>query len=119
MFIGRNRDDLRVGHTHLRLERRKVEVLLVLFRAVVAARKREDQRIVALKLAERTNDVRVVGQLVVGKRAAGCDVGAHCWLPFQVAMDGVRGSDAQRMTTTGSFDLCRTPSATLPRSALA
>jgi hypothetical protein len=49
----------------------------VLLRAVVAAREREDQGIVALQLAEPPGDTRVVGQLVVRERAAGRDVEAH------------------------------------------
>ena len=77
VLVGRDRDDLGVGHGDLRVERGELEVLLVLLRAVVAAREREDQRVVALELAEPPGDVRVVGQLVVGERAAGGDVGAH------------------------------------------
>src|SRR5436305_15089777 len=56
---------------------RELEVLVVLLRAVVAAREREDHRVVALDLAEGARDPVVVGQLVVGERGAGDDVGAH------------------------------------------
>src|SRR6476620_2614003 len=52
-------------------------MLLVLFRAVVAAGEREDQRVVALQLAEPAHGIRVVGQLVVGKDAARHNVGTH------------------------------------------
>ena len=52
MLVGRDRGDLRVGDGDLRIERGELEVLLVLLRAVVAAREREDQGIVALQLAE-------------------------------------------------------------------
>ena len=52
-------------------------MLLVLLGAVVAAREREDQRVVALQLAEPPHGVRVVGQLVVGKDASGHDVGTY------------------------------------------
>ena len=52
MGVGRDRDDLRVGHRDLRVESGELQVLLVLLRAVVAAREREDQGIVALQLAE-------------------------------------------------------------------
>ena len=83
VLVGRDRDDLRVGHGDLRLERRQLEVLLVLLRAVVAAREREDHRIGALQLAELARGVGVIGQLVVGERAAGCDVGAHGTSPFR------------------------------------
>ena len=44
VVVGRDRGDLRVGHGDLRIERGELEVLLVLLRAVVAAREREDQR---------------------------------------------------------------------------
>ena len=77
MVVGRDRGDLGVGHGDLRVERGELQMLLVLLRAVVAAREREDQRVVALQLAELARRVRVVGQLVVGKRAAGHDVGTH------------------------------------------
>ena len=52
-------------------------MLLVLLRAVVAAREREDQGVVALQLAELARHFRVIGQLVVGNDAAGNDVRAH------------------------------------------
>ena len=44
--------DRSIGNGDLRIERGELEVLLVLLRAVVAAREREDQGIVALQLAE-------------------------------------------------------------------
>jgi hypothetical protein len=56
MSIGRDRDRLGVGHGDLRIERGELEVLLVLLRAVVAAREHEDQGIVALQLAEPSGD---------------------------------------------------------------
>src|SRR3954449_5294137 len=77
MGVGGDRGDLRVGHGNLGIEGGELEVLLVLLRAVVAAREREDQRIVALELAEPARRSRVIGQLVVREHAAGCDVGAH------------------------------------------
>src|SRR5215475_6364855 len=40
-------------------------MLLVLLWAIVATRKRKDQRIVALKLAELTQCASVIGQLVI------------------------------------------------------
>ena len=55
--VGRDRGDLRVGDGDLRIERGELEVLLVLLRAVVAARERQDQRVVALQLAEPARDV--------------------------------------------------------------
>jgi len=56
-------------------------MLLMLLRAVVAAREREDQRVIALKLAELAQCTRVIGQLVVGKGASGHDVRPHSWIP--------------------------------------
>ena len=38
-------------------------MLLVLFRAVVAAREREDQRVISLEVAELAQRARMVGQL--------------------------------------------------------
>ena len=52
-------------------------MLLVLLRAVVAARERQDHRVLALELAEPAGDVLVVGQFVVGERAARDNVSAH------------------------------------------
>src|SRR6185312_7251506 len=58
-------------------------MLLVLFRAIVAAGEREDQRVVALQLAEPAHGIGVVGQLVVGKDPARHDVGTHSRLLLQ------------------------------------
>src|SRR5215212_9769071 len=52
-------------------------MLLVLLGAVVPAGKREYERVVALQLAEAATDVGVVWEVVVRKRAARDDVGAH------------------------------------------
>ena len=49
----------------------------MLLGAVVPAREREDQGVLALDLAELSREVLVVGQLVVGEGAAGGDVAAH------------------------------------------
>jgi hypothetical protein len=50
VLVGRDGGDLGVGDRDLRVERGQLEMLLVLLRAVVAARKSEDQRVVALDL---------------------------------------------------------------------
>ena len=71
VVIGRDRRDLRVGDGDLRIERGELQMLLMLLGAEVAAGEREDQRVVALYLAEPAHGVRVVGQLVVGEHAAG------------------------------------------------
>src|SRR4029453_205228 len=57
-------------------------MLLVLFRAVMTARECEDQRGVALQLAEPPHGFSVIGELVVGKEGAGDDVGTHCQAPL-------------------------------------
>src|SRR5215203_4734122 len=82
MLVGRDRGDLGVGDGDLRIVGGELEVLLVLLGAVVATREREDQGIVALKLAEPPGDVRMIGQLVVRERAAGRDAGAHRGSPL-------------------------------------
>jgi hypothetical protein len=61
VVVGRDGDHLGVGHRDLRVERRELEVLLVLFRSEVAAREHYDQGIVALQLTERAADLLVVG----------------------------------------------------------
>jgi hypothetical protein len=61
MLVGRDRRDLGVRHRDLGVERGELEVLLVLLRAVVAAREGEDHRIVALQLAQLARRVLVVG----------------------------------------------------------
>ena len=48
VVVRRDRGDLRVGDGDLRIERGELQMLLVLLRALVAAREREDQRVVAL-----------------------------------------------------------------------
>ena len=61
MLVGRDRRHLGVGDGDFRIEGGQFEVLLVLLRAVVAARESEDQRIVALQLTEPARDVLGVG----------------------------------------------------------
>ena len=77
MVVGSDGGDLRVGHRDLGVVGRQLEVLLVLFRAVVAARQGEDQRITALKLAERTHRAGVVRKSVIREDAARADVRTH------------------------------------------
>ena len=60
VLVGRDRDDLRVGDGDLRTGRRQLEMLLVLLRAVVAAREGEDHRVAALELAEAADGLGVV-----------------------------------------------------------
>ena len=55
----------------------QLKVLLVLFRAVVAAGQGEDQRIAALKLAERTHRAGVIRERVIREGAARSDVRTH------------------------------------------
>jgi hypothetical protein len=48
VIVGSDRSNLGVRHRDLWVERGEFQMLLVLLWAIVAARKREDQRIVAL-----------------------------------------------------------------------
>src|SRR5258705_3328258 len=81
VVVGGDRDNLSVRHGDLRVERREFQMLLVLLWTVVAAREREDQRIIALQLAELARIARVIGQLVVGKNASRHNVRTHDWTP--------------------------------------
>ena len=62
----------------------------MVLRAEVTAREHEDHRVVPLQLAELAPRLGVVGQLVVGKRPAGCDVSAHRVLLFRFGCTGQR-----------------------------
>src|SRR5271168_550159 len=95
VVVGADRDDLRVRDGDLRIERGELQVLLVLFWAVVAAREGEDQRILTLQLAQRALGVRVIWQLVVGKRASRHDVRAHGRTQF-AACAGTASTSAKR-----------------------
>src|SRR5690348_1282003 len=79
VVVGGDRCDLGVGYRDLRIERGKFQMLLVLFRAIVAAREREDQRVLALYLAELTLRARVIGQFVVGENGSGHNLRTHSW----------------------------------------
>jgi hypothetical protein len=61
VVIRGNRDDLGIRHSDLRIKLGKFPVLLVFFRAVMAARKRQDQGISALEFANATGYARVIG----------------------------------------------------------
>src|SRR5258708_39158991 len=82
MVIGGDRDNLGISHSDLRIKRGKLQMLLVLFRAVVAARKCQDQRIVALQFAEPARCSRVIGQLIVRENGSGYEVVSHDGTPF-------------------------------------
>jgi len=77
MVVGDDRGDLGAGHRDLGVAGRQLEVLLVLFRAVVAARQGEDQRIAALKLAQPAHRAGMVRDSVTGEGAARDDAGTH------------------------------------------
>ena len=81
VVIGGDRGNLGVCHCDLRIKRGKVQMLLVFFRAVVAARERQDQGIIALEFAESARCARVIGQLIVRKNPSGYEVRAHDWIP--------------------------------------
>jgi hypothetical protein len=57
-------------------------MLLVFLRAVMAARKRQDQGVSALEFAKPPRYTRVIGQLIVRKNGSGYEVKAHDRIPF-------------------------------------
>ena len=61
VVVGGDRGNLGVCHSNLRIKCGKIQVLLVFLRAVVAARKRQDQGIIALEFAEFARYARVIG----------------------------------------------------------
>jgi hypothetical protein len=77
MVIGGDRDNPGISNSDLRKKRGKLQMLLVLFRAVVAAGKCEDQGIIALQFAEPARCARVIGQLIVRKNGSGYKVISH------------------------------------------
>src|SRR6202008_4120812 len=81
MVVGGDGRDLGVRHSDFRVERGELQMLLVFLRAIVSARKREDQRVIALQFAEPALCICVVGQLVVRENPSGHDVRAHGWTP--------------------------------------
>ena len=74
VIVGGDRGDLGIRHGNLRVERGELQMLLVLLRAVVAARERENQRVVALDFAEFALCARVIWQFVVGENSSGYDI---------------------------------------------
>src|SRR5258708_704480 len=85
VVIGGDRGDLGVCHSDLRIKRGKIQMLLVLFGAVVAARKCQDQGIIALEFAEPARCACVIGQLIVGNNRSAYEVNSHDWIPFTTA----------------------------------
>src|SRR5689334_1446863 len=77
MVVCRDRYDLRIPNSDLRIESCKIQMLLVLLRTVVATRQCEDHWIAVLQLTELARRVRMVGKLVVRKYASRYDVRAH------------------------------------------
>jgi hypothetical protein len=77
MVVGGDGGRLGVGHRDLRVGGRQLEVLLVLFGAVVAPRQGEDERIAAPELAERTHRAEVIGEGVIREDTARSDVRTH------------------------------------------
>src|SRR5581483_2041114 len=85
MLIGGDGDNLRVRHGDLRIKRGQLQMLLVFFRAVMAARKRQDEGIVTLKFAKAAQCARVIGQLKVRKNGSRYEVRTHGWTPSSVS----------------------------------
>src|SRR5271166_5585743 len=100
MVVGGDSGDLGVGHRDLRVVGRQLEVLLVLFGAVVAARQGEDQRIAALKLAERTHRAGVVRESIIGEDSARSDVRTHRMTLSWPRMPNLHGATVNRVTTS-------------------
>src|SRR5215471_7544338 len=73
--------DLGIRNHDFRIERGKFQMLLVFLWAVVAAREREDQRVVALQFTQPAQTVAVIGQFVVRKYASGDNIRTHAWTP--------------------------------------
>ena len=71
VVIGGDGGNLGVGHGDFRIKRGKLQMLLVFFRAVVAARQRQDQWIIALQFAQPARCAGVIGQLIVGNNVSG------------------------------------------------
>src|SRR5579862_8205166 len=81
VIVGGDRGDLSVRHRNLRVEGGEFQMLLVLLRAIVPPRKREDQRIIALQFAQLAQRFSVIGQFVVGENASGGNVRTHVRAP--------------------------------------
>src|SRR4051812_18615297 len=82
VVVSGDRSDLCISHCDLGIKRREFQMLLVFLGAVVAARERQDQWIVPLKLAKPAKFPRVIGQLVVRKNTSGRDIVTHVRSPF-------------------------------------
>ena len=61
MIVGSDRGYLSVRHRDLRVKSGEFQMLLVLLWAVMAARQREDQRVIALEFAELAQRACVIG----------------------------------------------------------
>src|SRR5262245_2339485 len=107
MVVGRDRRDLRVGHRDFRVERSELQVLLVFLGTVMTSSQGEYHRILTLDLAQLSDRLRVVRQLVVGKHRTRNDVGSHA-CPYACA-----GARAPSTCNVASFTAS---SGVLPRS---
>src|SRR5436305_9834282 len=67
-------------------------MLLVFLWAVVAARERQDKRVIALQVAELARLARVIGQLVVGKNFPWHNIRTHGWTPTRANTRTVRSA---------------------------
>jgi hypothetical protein len=97
VVVGGDRDDLRVRHRELLLERGQIEVLLMLLRAVMAAHEGKDHRITALQFAQRDLGAGVIGQHVIGEDTAGDYVGAHREITSSVRSSGLSEGEGVRL----------------------
>src|SRR5262249_53071014 len=85
VVVSGDRDDPRVSDSDLGIKCCELQMLLMLLRAVVTPRECENQRILALHLAEPPQSARIIGQFVVGKNTSGHDIRAHGKHPRWVA----------------------------------
>jgi hypothetical protein len=76
-IVGRDGDDPGVRDVDLRMKRCQLQMLLMLLRTLVPTGERQDERVVALELAQPPVRAGVVEQLVIGEDSTGDDVGTH------------------------------------------
>jgi hypothetical protein len=81
MVVRGDSNDPGVSDRDLRIKRREFQVLLVFLGAVVTSRQRENQRILALQLAQLARCTQVIGKLEVGKDCPRYHIGAHHTTP--------------------------------------
>ena len=77
VVIGGDGHYLGVSDSDLGIKGSKIQMLLVLFRAVMAARERQYERVIALEFAEPARCARVIGLLIIRKNGSGYQFRGH------------------------------------------